>query len=96
MKYYIVQHATALLEGIYRSKTHCTNNRKRRFSMNVILDYGKPDLTTVMTTIVVINNGKVGLTDAEIDGFTYQKGLFLMLLARNDGIIVIRIPPAPP
>ena len=53
-------------------------------------------MTTVLTTIVVINNGKVGLTDAEIGGFTYQKGLFLMLLARNNGIVVVRLPPSPP
>ena len=53
-------------------------------------------LTTVLTTIVVINNGIVGLTDAKIGGFTYQKGLFLMILARNDGIVVVRLPPSPP
>ncbi len=35
-------------------------------------------LTTVLTTIVVINNGIVGLTDAIRGGFAYQKGLFLM------------------
>ena len=46
--------------------------------MNVILDYGKPDLTTVMTTIVVRNIGIVGLTDAKNGCFTYQKCLFLM------------------
>ena len=53
-------------------------------------------LTTVLTTIVVRENGKVGLTDAKIGGFTYQKGLFLMYLVGNDEIFVIRIPPAPP
>ena len=49
-----------------------------------------------LTTIVVINNGKDGLTDAEIDGFTYPKGLFLMYLVGNDEIFVIRLPPSPP
>ena len=38
----------------------------------------KNDLTTVLTTIVVVNNGIVGLTDAKRGGFTYQKGLFLL------------------
>ena len=53
-------------------------------------------MTTVLTTIVVRNNGIVGLTDAKIGCFTNQKGLFLMYLVGNDEIFVIRIPPAPP
>ncbi len=53
-------------------------------------------MTTVLTTIVVVNNGIVGLTDAKRGALTYQKGLFLMLLARNDGIFVVRLPPSPP
>ena len=35
-------------------------------------------MTTVLTTIVVISNGKVGLTDTKRGVFTYQKCLFLM------------------
>lgn len=56
----------------------------------------KEQVTTVLTTIVVRNNGIVGLTDAKIGCFTNQKGLFLMLLARNNGIVVVRLPPSPP
>ena len=53
-------------------------------------------MTTVLTTIVVRNNGIVGLTDAKIGCFTNQKSLFLMYLVGNDEIFVIRLPPSPP
>ena len=38
----------------------------------------KEQVTTVLTTIVVRNNGIVGLTDAKSGGLTYQKSLFLL------------------
>jgi hypothetical protein len=57
-----------------------SQNRREISILNTIRinDRSETELTTVLTTIVVINNGIVGLTDAKIGALTYQKGLFLM------------------